>query len=81
MGGCYTLSVMSETTGIQTGSEAVALRFATVSEVARRLRVSNMTVYRLVKAGQLPAVRVGRGYRIREEDVLAYLEDRYMDAG
>ena len=75
------MSVMSETTGIQTGSEAVALRFATVSEVARRLRVSNMTVYRLVKAGQLPAVRVGRGYRIREEDVLAYLEDRYMDAG
>jgi len=81
MGGCYTLSVMSETTGIQTGSEAVALRFATVSEVARRLRVSNMTVYRLVKAGQLPAVRVGRGYRIREEDVLTYLENRYMDAG
>jgi excisionase family DNA binding protein len=72
---------MSETTGIQTGSEAVALRFATVSEVARRLRVSNMTVYRLVKAGQLPAVRVGRGYRIREEDVLTYLENRYMDAG
>jgi excisionase family DNA binding protein len=72
---------MSETTGIQTGSEAVALRFATVSEVARRLRVSNMTVYRLVKAGQLPAVRVGRGYRIREDDVLTYLENRYMDAG
>lgn len=75
------MSVMTETTGIQTGSEAVALRFATVSEVARRLRVSNMTVYRLVKAGQLPAVRVGRGYRIREEDVLTYLENRYMDAG
>jgi len=77
----YTLSVMSETTGFPTGSDAVALRFATVSEVARRLRVSNMTVYRLVKAGQLPAVRVGRGYRIREEDVLRYLETRYMDAG
>ena len=75
------MSVMTETTGIQTGSDAVALRFATVSEVARRLRVSNMTVYRLVKAGQLPAVRVGRGYRIREEDVLTYLENRYMDAG
>jgi excisionase family DNA binding protein len=75
------LSVMSETTGYQTGSDAVGLRFATVSEVARRLRVSNMTVYRLVKAGQLPAVRVGRGYRIREEDVLTYLENRYMDAG
>ena len=65
----------------QAGSDAVQLRFATVAEVARRLRVSNMTVYRLVKAGQLPAVRVGRGYRIREEDVLTYLESRYMDAG
>ncbi|MGH2753896.1 MAG: helix-turn-helix domain-containing protein [Actinomycetota bacterium] len=72
---------MSETTGFPIGADAVALRFATVSEVARRLRVSNMTVYRLVKAGQLPAVRVGRGYRIREEDVLRYLETRYMDAG
>ncbi len=40
-----------------------------------------MTVYRLVKAGQLPAVRVGRGYRIREQDVMRYLETRYMDAG
>lgn len=40
-----------------------------------------MTVYRLLKAGQLPAVRVGRGYRIREQDVMAYLEARYMDAG
>jgi excisionase family DNA binding protein len=81
MGGCYTFPDMSETAGFQIGSDAVALRFATVSEVARRLRVSNMTVYRLVKAGQLPAVRVGRGYRIREEDVLTYLENRYMDAG
>jgi excisionase family DNA binding protein len=72
---------MSETMGFQAGSDAVQLRFATVAEVARRLRVSNMTVYRLVKAGQLPAVRVGRGYRIREEDVLTYLESRYMDAG
>ena len=56
-------------------------RFRTVSEVARQLRVSNMTVYRLVKAGELPAIRVGRGYRIREQDLLHYLETRYMDAG
>ena len=55
--------------------------FLTVAEVARHLRVSNMTVYRLVKSGQLAAVRIGRGYRIREEDVHRYLEQRYMDAG
>lgn len=56
-------------------------RFLTVSEVARGLRVSNMTVYRLVNSGQLDAFRVGRSYRIREEDVRRYVDQRYMDAG
>lgn len=56
-------------------------RFMTVGEVARGLRVSNMTVYRLVNSGQLSAVRVGRSYRIREGDVRRYVEQRFMDAG
>ena len=56
-------------------------RFVTVSEVAAVLRVSNMTVYRLVQAGELPAVRVGRSYRIREEDVDRYLGARFTEAG
>jgi excisionase family DNA binding protein len=43
--------------------------------------VSNMTVYRLVQSGQLPAVRVGRSYRIREEDVDRFLEGQYTAAG
>ena len=40
------------------------------------MRVSNMTVYRLIKAGQLPAIRVGKNYRIRESDMNSYLSDR-----
>jgi excisionase family DNA binding protein len=56
-------------------------RFVTVSEVALLMRVSRMTVYRLIKQGELPAVRVGRGYRLREEDVHRYLNDRYTKAG
>ena len=72
---------MSEVEQHSPDTEALTARFATVGEVARQLRVSNMTVYRLVKSGELPAVRVGRGYRIRESDVLRYLEKRYMDAG
>lgn len=56
-------------------------RFVTVAEVADQLRVSNMTVYRLVQAGQLPATRVGRSYRIREEDVDRYLARQYNRAG
>lgn len=56
-------------------------QFATVNEVALLLRVSKMTVYRLIKQGDLPAVRIRRGYRIREEDVHRYLESRYTEAG
>ena len=40
-----------------------------------------MTVYRLIKAGDLRAVRVGKSYRIREDDVDGYLEARYTQAG
>lgn len=45
----------------------------TVNEVAAMMRVSNMTVYRLIKRGQLDAVRVGRSYRIRRQDLVSYL--------
>jgi excisionase family DNA binding protein len=48
-------------------------RLLTVREVAARLRVSNMTVYRLIQAGDLQATRVGRSYRLRQGDVEAYL--------
>ena len=48
----------------------------TVSEVAEIMRVSNMTVYRLIKSGQLPAIRVGKSYRIREDDVDRFLSDQ-----
>ena len=40
------------------------------------MRVSNMTVYRLIKSGQLPAIRVGKNYRVRESDMNRYLTDR-----
>jgi excisionase family DNA binding protein len=56
-------------------------RFVTVNEVAQLMRVSKMTVYRLINQGDLPAVRIGRGYRIREEDVHRYLDSRYTEAG
>jgi excisionase family DNA binding protein len=50
------------------------VRFLTVAEVAEMMRVSNMTVYRLVQSGQLPAVRFGRSYRIPESAVAAAIE-------
>jgi len=51
-------------------------RLLTVGEVANAMRVSNMTVYRMIKAGQLAAIRVGKNYRIRESDVDKYLSER-----
>lgn len=51
----------------------------TAAEVAERLRVSTMTVYRLIRGGELPAVRVGRNYRVRRADLEAYLESQVVD--
>ncbi|MEX2375816.1 MAG: helix-turn-helix domain-containing protein [Dehalococcoidia bacterium] len=45
----------------------------TVSEVADVLRVSTMTVYRLIKAGDLAAIRVGKSYRIADDELQGYL--------
>lgn len=55
--------------------------FMTVNEVASLLRVSNMTVYRLITAGEIPAARIGKSYRIRQSDVDKYLSDRFNAAG
>lgn len=49
-------------------------RLLTVSEVADHMRVSSMTVYRLIKSGSLKAVRVGKNYRIRANDLDSYLQ-------
>lgn len=51
----------------------------TAGEVADLLRVSTMTVYRLIRGGELPAVRVGRSYRVRSVDLDAYLEAQLVD--
>ena len=56
-------------------------RFLTIAEVAAMMRVSKMTVYRLVHGGELPAVRVGRSFRVTEEDVNEYLRKSFYDAG
>lgn len=47
--------------------------FLTADEVATRLRVSRMTVYRLVHTDELAHVRVGRAVRISEEGLARYI--------
>jgi excisionase family DNA binding protein len=57
------------------------VHFLTVAEVAAMMRVSKMTVYRLVHSGELPAARVGKSFRVPQQAVHAYLEHAYFDAG
>jgi excisionase family DNA binding protein len=57
------------------------VRFLTVAEVAAVMRVSKMTVYRLVHSGELTAVRVGRSFRVPERAVHDYLRDAFIEAG
>ncbi|PWN01932.1 excisionase [Nocardioides silvaticus] len=56
-------------------------KFLTIAEVATMMRVSKMTVYRLVHNGELPAVRVGRSFRVPESDVDEYLRKSFYNAG
>lgn len=55
------------------------VRFATVAEVAVIMRVSKMTVYRLVHRGELAAVQVGRSFRVPESAVHDYLKSSLVD--
>jgi excisionase family DNA binding protein len=57
------------------------VHFLTVAEVAAVMRVSKMTVYRMVHAGELPAVRVGRSFRVPEKAVQDYLKGAFFEAG
>jgi excisionase family DNA binding protein len=56
------------------------VRFLTVAEVATLMRVSKMTVYRLVHSGELSAVRVGRSFRVPEQAVHQYLREAFPES-
>lgn len=57
------------------------VKFLKVAEVATLMRVSRMTVYRLVHAGELPAVQIGRSFRVPEQAVHDYLRNAFIEAG
>lgn len=62
------------------GPSLSEVRFLTVAEVASLMRVSKMTVYRLVHSGHLPAIRVGRSFRVPEQVVHEYLCENFVES-
>jgi len=55
--------------------------FLTTEEVLEYLQVNLRTVYRLIKAGKIPAVRVGRQWRFRKRDIDAWLDGQRSQSG
>lgn len=68
-----------EVTSLQ--GRLTSVRFYTVAEVASVMRVSKMSVYRLIHSGELEAVRFGRSFRVPESAVKAFLNDAYYETG
>ena len=60
------------------GTALEDVSFLTVAEVAGVMRVSKMTVYRMVHSGELTAVRVGRSFRVPSKAVREYLSGAYV---
>ena len=52
----------------------------TTDEVLEFLRVKSCTVYRLIKSGDLPAIRIGRRWRVRRSDLEAWLDAKRPSA-
>jgi excisionase family DNA binding protein len=63
----------------QADGRLAEVRFLTVAEVATLMRVSRMTVYRLVHSGELAAVRVGRSFRVPEQALHGYLKGAFRE--
>lgn len=79
---CHMPEAGAQRGGDRTASGDISgVKFLTVAEVATVMRVSKMTVYRLVHSGELEAVRVGRSFRVPEHAVDEYLRRSFFQTG
>jgi excisionase family DNA binding protein len=56
-------------------------KYMAIEDVADLLGVNYQLIYRLVRSGDLPAIRLGRIYRVTQEDLDAYLKKQKTNAG
>ncbi len=79
------MAVPSEETRMSPDSRSLGsidqVKFLTVAEVAAVMRVSKMSVYRMIHAGDIEAVRFGRNFRVPESAVDNYLRNSIYDVG
>jgi excisionase family DNA binding protein len=63
------------------GGDLSGVKFFTVAEVASLMRVSKMSVYRLIHSGELESVRFGRSFRVTQTAVDLFLRNSYYETG
>ena len=56
-------------------------KLLTIQEVADQLRLSRLTVYRYISSGKLPAFKLGRDFRISQDEVIDFLNNRKTNKG
>lgn len=61
-------------TMLATSSTSELEAFLTTEEVLGYLKVTPRTIYRLIRAGELPAIRIGRQWRFRRTDLDEWLD-------
>ncbi len=63
---------------VRTGVSFETENFYTVREIAQKLKLKEVTIQRAIHGGKLKACKVGKGYRIRESDIEAWLKEGTM---
>lgn len=58
-----------------TPQEIVSSRLLSIEQVANRLQMSKMTIYRYIKAGKIEAYKIGKEFRIKESALVKFLEE------
>lgn len=64
--------------GIARARKGEVMRLLTVKDIAKSLSFSEMTVWRLIHEGGLPAIQIGKSLRVKEEDLESWVEKHRM---
>lgn len=57
----------------------VPARFLQIADVAETLNISARAVYALISSGELPAIKVGKSWRIEVDELEGYIQRAYAD--
>lgn len=51
-------------------------KLLTLQQIAQRFQISETTLYKLVRNGKIPAIKIGNQWRFKMEDIEEWLESQ-----